>query len=208
MQDQVRRSLPFVLSLVAGMALWEIVGRNSSPAFLVPLSATLERLWELLIGGTLLAQTLDSARLFLTGLVASIVVGVPAGLMLARVPVLRVAIEPYIMLLYATPMVALIPFILSLMGFGFAAQGAGGVSVRRLPHPLQHGRRRAQHQAGNDRSRALLPLRRMVAVARDHAALHAALHHDRRPAGDRPCVWSAWWRRNSSCRPTVSASSS
>ena len=32
---------------------------------------------------------------------------------------LRVAIEPYIMILYATPMVALIPFILSLMGFGF-----------------------------------------------------------------------------------------
>ena len=28
-------------------------------------------------------------------------------------------IEPYIMILYATPMVALIPFILSLMGFGF-----------------------------------------------------------------------------------------
>ena len=34
----IARNLPFVLSLVAGMALWEIVGRNSSPAFLVPLS--------------------------------------------------------------------------------------------------------------------------------------------------------------------------
>ena len=34
--------------------------------------------------------------------------------------VLRVGIEPYIMILYATPMVALIPFILSMMGFGFA----------------------------------------------------------------------------------------
>src|SRR4029078_261046 len=35
---------------------------------------------------------------------------------------LRVAIEPYIMILYATPIVALIPFILSLMGFGFSAK--------------------------------------------------------------------------------------
>ena len=34
--------------------------------------------------------------------------------------VLRVGIEPYIMIVYATPMVALIPFILSMMGFGFA----------------------------------------------------------------------------------------
>jgi NitT/TauT family transport system permease protein len=44
----------------------------------------------------------------------------PLGMLLARVRVLRVAIEPYIMILYATPMVALIPFILSMMGFGFA----------------------------------------------------------------------------------------
>jgi ABC-type nitrate/sulfonate/bicarbonate transport system permease component len=36
------------------------------------------------------------------------------------VRVLRVGLEPYIMILYATPMVALIPFILSMMGFGFA----------------------------------------------------------------------------------------
>jgi ABC-type nitrate/sulfonate/bicarbonate transport system permease component len=32
----------------------------------------------------------------------------------------RLALDPYIMTLYATPMVALIPFILSIMGFGFA----------------------------------------------------------------------------------------
>ena len=29
-------------------------------------------------------------------------------------------VEPYIMIVYATPLVALIPFILSMMGFGFA----------------------------------------------------------------------------------------
>jgi NitT/TauT family transport system permease protein len=113
------RRLPFVLSLIAGMALWEIVGRNSSPAFLVPLSATLERLWQLLLDGTLLSQLLDSASLFLTGFLLSLLIGMPAALLLARVPVLRTALEPYMMILYATPMVALIPFILSLMGFGF-----------------------------------------------------------------------------------------
>jgi NitT/TauT family transport system permease protein len=115
----ITRHLPFVLSLIAGMALWEIVGRHSSAAFLVPLSATLMRLWELLADGTLVGQTLNSAGLFLTGFLLSLLVGMPAGLLLARVPVLRVALEPYIMVLYATPMVALIPFILSLMGFGF-----------------------------------------------------------------------------------------
>ncbi|MGH6671700.1 MAG: ABC transporter permease [Xanthobacteraceae bacterium] len=113
------RHLPFVLSLVAGLAVWEAVGRASSPAFLVPFSTTMERLWELLVGGTLVPQTLDSAGLFATGFLLSVAVGVAAGLVLARVAVLRVALEPYIMILYATPLVALIPFILSLMGFGF-----------------------------------------------------------------------------------------
>jgi len=119
-QTYLRRHAPFWLSILVGLALWEIAGRNSSPAFLVPLSETLVRLWQLIVGGDFIAQFLDSATLFITGFVIALAVGVPLGLLLARVRVLRIGIEPYLMTLYATPMVALIPFILSLMGFGFA----------------------------------------------------------------------------------------
>jgi NitT/TauT family transport system permease protein len=69
--------------------------------------------------GRLWTQFLDSAALFISGMALALVIGIPAGLLLARVRALRIGIEPYIMILYATPMVALIPFILSLMGFGF-----------------------------------------------------------------------------------------
>jgi ABC-type nitrate/sulfonate/bicarbonate transport system permease component len=120
LQTYLRRHAPFWLSLLAGIALWESAGRNSSPAFMVPFSETLVRLWQLITGGDFIAQFLDSATLFITGFVLALVVGVPLGLLLARVRVLRIGIEPYLMTLYATPMVALIPFILSLMGFGFA----------------------------------------------------------------------------------------
>ncbi len=120
MQQTIRRHAPFWLSIFAGLALWEIAGRNSSPAFLVPFSETLVRLWQLIVGGDFIAQFLDSATLFITGFVIALAGGVPLGLLLARVRVLRVGVEPYLMTLYATPMVALIPFILSLMGFGFA----------------------------------------------------------------------------------------
>jgi ABC-type nitrate/sulfonate/bicarbonate transport system permease component len=116
----VYRHAPFVLSLLAGILLWEVVGRNSSPAFMVPMSVTLMRLWQLFQSGQLGAQFLNSAMLFITGVTLAIVIGMPAGMLLARVRGLRVAVEPYIMILYATPMVALIPFILSMMGFGFA----------------------------------------------------------------------------------------
>jgi NitT/TauT family transport system permease protein len=115
----IRRNLPVWLSVFAGIALWEIVGHLTSPAFMVPFSETLVRLWQLTVHGEFLTQLLDSAELFCTGFVLALVVGAPLGLLFARVRVLRVGVEPYIMILYATPMVALIPFILSLMGFGF-----------------------------------------------------------------------------------------
>jgi NitT/TauT family transport system permease protein len=119
LQSSIRRHAPFWISILAGIALWEIAGRSTSRAFMVPFSETLVRLWQLVSGGQFIAQLIDSTVLFLTGFVIALVVGMPLGLLLARVRVLRVGIEPYIMILYATPMVALIPFILSLMGFGF-----------------------------------------------------------------------------------------
>jgi NitT/TauT family transport system permease protein len=110
----------FWLSLLAGAVLWEVAGRVAPPAFIVPLSATLVRLWDLATAGPLLFQLADSALLFITGLALALIAGMPLGLLLARVPWVRAGFEPYLMVLYATPMVALIPFILSLMGFGFA----------------------------------------------------------------------------------------
>jgi len=115
----IRHRVAFVLSLIAGMALWEIVGRHTSAAFMVPLSTTLVRLWSMVASGQLVTQLLNSAALFATGFALALVVGAPLGLLLARVRSLRIAVEPYVMILYATPMVALIPFILSMMGFGF-----------------------------------------------------------------------------------------
>ena len=120
MQQTLRRHAPFWRSILAGLALWEIAGRSTSAAFMVPFSETLVRLWQLITGGDFIAQFLDSATLFITGFTIALVIGVPLGLLLARARVLRVGVEPYIMTLYATPMVALIPFILSMMGFGFA----------------------------------------------------------------------------------------
>jgi ABC-type nitrate/sulfonate/bicarbonate transport system permease component len=116
----IRRHWPFWLSIFAGVALWEIAGRSTSKAFMVPFSETLVRLWQLVTRGEFLTQLYDSAQLFLTGFLLALIIGAPLGLLLARIRVLRIGIEPYLMILYATPMVALIPFILSMMGFGFA----------------------------------------------------------------------------------------
>lgn len=109
-----------VASLLAGAAVWELAAHFTTRAFWAPLSETLASLAESARSGVLMGQALSSFKLYLAGLALAILAGAPLGLLLARVRWLRVALENYIMMLYATPMVALIPFILSMMGFGFA----------------------------------------------------------------------------------------
>jgi NitT/TauT family transport system permease protein len=114
------RHVPVIVSLLAGAAVWELAAYFTTRAFWAPLSETLGSLAESARSGVLMRQALSSFQLYLTGLALAILAGAPFGLLLARARTLRVAFENYIMMLYATPMVALIPFILSMMGFGFA----------------------------------------------------------------------------------------
>ncbi len=109
-----------IASLAVGAAVWEASGRFVSEAFWAPLSATLASIREVALSGVLLDQALSSFKLYLAGLALGVAVGAPFGVLLARLPRLRIALEDYIAMLYATPLVALIPVILSMMGFGFA----------------------------------------------------------------------------------------
>ncbi|HEY4774405.1 MAG TPA: ABC transporter permease [Xanthobacteraceae bacterium] len=117
-----RRYGTYVLALALGIALWEAAAVFTKPVFLASFTGTIARLHELVLSGVLVEALRSSMLVYFIGLGAAIAVGLAAGILLARVRLLRIALESYIMLLYATPMVALIPFILSMMGFGFAAK--------------------------------------------------------------------------------------
>lgn len=115
-----QRYMIYGASLLIGAGLWQFAAAHTNPTFLSSFTATMAKLWEFTLDGVLIEALASSLLLFATGLTCAIVVGVLFGLLLARVRLLRVALENYITVLYATPMVALIPFILSMMGFGFA----------------------------------------------------------------------------------------
>lgn len=119
------RWITFAVSLLLGAVIWELAGHNANPAFMAPLIGDLatpgaaRRLLEFGGDGQFIDALLSSLRLFATGFGLALFVGVPLGIVLARLVLLRVAFESYLLILYATPMVALIPFILSILGFGF-----------------------------------------------------------------------------------------
>jgi NitT/TauT family transport system permease protein len=114
------RYATYAVALAAGAALWQAVASQTNPAFLASFTATIGGIVHFIETGALLKALSSSIAVYLTGLAAAIVGGIGIGLLLARVRLLRIGLESYIMVLYATPMVALVPFIMSMMGFGFA----------------------------------------------------------------------------------------
>ena len=118
----LRGALFTAIGLVAGAGLWELIGHHTQRASFVPFSDTVRALSRLTRDGQLVHALGSSLKLFGAGLAIAIVIGFFVGLLLARVPWLRVGLEPYIAALYATPMVALIPFILAVFGFEFRSK--------------------------------------------------------------------------------------
>jgi len=116
----------FIVSLLLGAAIWEAVGMSFNQAFMAPLfgneehPGTLPRLYVYFFGDEEYLLSLgQSIRLFSTGFVLALLVAIPLGIIMARLITLRIALETYILALYVTPMIALIPFILSILGFDF-----------------------------------------------------------------------------------------
>jgi NitT/TauT family transport system permease protein len=113
------------LGLLGGALIWEAVGWNFDNAFMAPLiggvdhPGALTRLLENFQEEEFLQSLGGSAKLFVTGFGLALLTAIPLGIVLARMVMLRVALESYILVLYVTPMVALIPFILSILGFDF-----------------------------------------------------------------------------------------
>src|ERR1700743_1426187 len=103
----------YVGGVVLGAAAWQIIGMHTSSQTFVPVTATLSRLGQLIGDGTLPAALWTSFQSYLVGMAIALVLGAFVGLLLARRRLLRTAFEPYVVALYATPMGALIPFLLA-----------------------------------------------------------------------------------------------
>jgi NitT/TauT family transport system permease protein len=111
-----------IVGLLIGAGLWEYFGERASRMAAAPLSETASRFVKLMDSGELPAAVWDSLQLYIVGFVAAIIVAAIFGLLMARSRFLRVGIENYVMFLYATPMVALVPFITAILGLQFAAK--------------------------------------------------------------------------------------
>ncbi|MGH3258364.1 MAG: ABC transporter permease, partial [Streptosporangiaceae bacterium] len=114
-----------ILSLVVVLGAWQLIGAHFPYSMSSP-GAIARGASSSLVSQVLPAfgQTLAS---FGIGFAISIGVGVPVGLAMARIRVVRVALEPYVLMLYSLPMLALIPILVIVFGVSFPLRVAGVV---------------------------------------------------------------------------------
>jgi ABC-type nitrate/sulfonate/bicarbonate transport system permease component len=114
-----------ILSVLVVLGLWQLIGSHYPYSMSSP-TAIVSGARSSLVSQVLPAfgQTLAS---FGIGFAISVLVGVPVGIAMARIRVIRIAIEPYVLMLYSMPMLALIPILVIVFGISFELRVTGVV---------------------------------------------------------------------------------
>jgi NitT/TauT family transport system permease protein len=106
------------------LAVWELGGRRISPFLFATPSAIVAAAGQVIGSGELWKYLQVSLKVFLIGTVLGTLLGVVGGIAMARARLLDLALEPLVIALYSTPMVALIPLLVLWLGFGDSAKAA------------------------------------------------------------------------------------
>ena len=110
------------VSVLAGLAAWEIYGRAIHTVIFAYPTQIARAFFDLSRTGELWFYLRGSLLVLTLGLGLAIVVGIPLGVLMGRRATIEQALEPYINALYSTPTVALIPLIVLWAGFQVKAK--------------------------------------------------------------------------------------
>ena len=134
-RPQLTKAATIIASVVAGLAVWEVLGRFviTNPLFFVPFSTAIVKLWHLVVTGELWPNLYVSSLEFGIGLGLSIVIGLTVGAVMAANKVVDTILEPWVSAFYATPLVALTPFFVLAFGIGVASKVALVFSLAVFP---------------------------------------------------------------------------
>ena len=110
--------LTYALSLGAGVLLWELLSRRYTTIFLPSPVETYNAARELAADGTLASSVTASARRIAIGWSLGVVVGVPIGLLMGQVAIIRRALDPYIEFFRFIPPIAFVTLAIIWLGIG------------------------------------------------------------------------------------------
>jgi NitT/TauT family transport system permease protein len=104
------------------LIVWEVVGPSINPIFFTYPSRIVLAFYHLLMSGELGYYLLQSLEVLALGLTTAIIIGIPLGVLMARVRWLDWALDLPISAFYATPLVALVPLLVLWFGIYLKAK--------------------------------------------------------------------------------------
>jgi len=110
--------VPMMASLLVWAVAWEIVGQLDLIFLLPPFSAVLAAAFELVQTPSWQDATVTTLRAFAIGMVLSITVGVPLGILMGRVKAADDLLGMWVNIFSSAPLSALVPVLMILFGFG------------------------------------------------------------------------------------------
>jgi len=119
-----QRVIGTIINLTLFVVLWEYGVKllEIKPIILPPFSAVVGQIAEMHEEGILIPSLLFSLRIYMIGMLLSIVVSIPLGLVLGGVKILDRIVSPYLWVIYTTPLLILMPLILLWVGINDTAR--------------------------------------------------------------------------------------
>ena len=119
-------TLRAVASFLSVMVLWELVARIlvKNPLFFAPLTAVWGRTIELWLDGELQVHIWTSSQEFILGFLLACFVGIMFGVLMASSVIVRDFCDPWVSMLYSTPIIALGPLFILWFGIGVSSKVA------------------------------------------------------------------------------------
>ncbi|MGP4012779.1 ABC transporter permease [Streptomyces sp. 4N124] len=114
----LRGILVSVVSVLVGIGIWQLLAMQYGASLVASPSATLDAAGELAGDGTLTNSIIASSRRILIGWGLGLLVGVPVGLLIGQIKLVRQLLDPYIEFFRFIPPVAFVTLAVVWLGIG------------------------------------------------------------------------------------------
>ena len=112
------KKIPILFSLLAWCIIWEIIGQAKLSTIVPPFSAVIAAAMTIIPTAKFIAAASISLRSFILGMWLALLVGIPLGVLMARVPSLGKILGLWVNIFISAPISALVPILMAVIGIG------------------------------------------------------------------------------------------
>lgn len=112
------KQIPLLFSLAVWCVVWEVIGRAGLSTILPPVSAVFQAGITILPTEKFAAAVGISLRSFAVGMALAVLIGIPLGFVMARLPVIGKILGMWVNIFVSAPISALVPILMAVIGIG------------------------------------------------------------------------------------------